>query len=453
MSQTANAPLMARDNTHLVHSLHNQAVHLSGNLWEHGDGPYIYDAEGRRFVDGLSGLWNVSLGHGRWELIAAAQRQMSTLAYSSGYSGSSNRPALELGERLAGMTYPPINRFFFTSGGGESTDSTIKTARYYWKAMGKPSKTKVISLHDAYHGVTMAAMCATGLSAYWPMFEPRMPGFRHIPSHNQYRYEAPEGEDPGVAAANELETALLEEDPDTVAVFLAEPVQGSGGVHVPPNGYFQRIREICDQYDVLLAVDEVITGFGRTGTMFGLKHWDVEPDIMQFAKGITSGYIPLGGIGISDRISEVFDSQDSPMWMHAYTYSGHPVACAVALAAIEVIESENLPSRAARSGLRLRENLTRGLHDHPHVGDIRGIGLMNAVEFVKDRQTKEVFEGSAKMALQVIEACRQRGLFTRGRSDAQCNAIYLGPPMICDDAVIDEISDIVVAAVCDVVWH
>lgn len=447
MEESNTAALMQRDNQHLFHSLHSEAGHISGNLWERGEGSYLYNADGEQFIDGLSGLWCVALGHGRRELIEASSEQMAKLAYCSGYSGSSNRAALELGERLASMTYPSINRFFLTSGGGESTDSTIKTARYFWKAQGKPSKVKVISLQEGYHGVTMAAMCATGISSYWPVFEPRMPGFSHIPSHNRYRYQVPEGGDPATAAADELEQAILREGADSVAVFLAEPVQGSGGVFIPPDGYFKRIREICDKYDVLLAVDEVITGFGRTGTLFGLEHWGVEPDIMQFAKGITSGYAPLGGIGISDRINDVFKAQDGPTWMHAYTYSGHPVSCAIALAATEIIQAENLPARAAQSGQRLRANLQKGLGDHPHVGDIRGLGLINAVELVNNRETKQRFAADDKKALQVIDACRRGGLITRGRSDAQCNVIYLGPPLTTADNTIDDIANIVTEAV------
>ena len=202
-------------------------------------------------------------------------------------------------------------------------------ARYYWKLKGKPEQSKLIRRQWGYHGVTLAAMCATGISSYWPMFEPRIPGFIHIPSPYPYRYHAPEGVIQGIAAANELEQAILREGPETVAMFLAEPVQGAGGVIVPQDDYFPRIREICDQYEVLLVADEVITGFGRTGTLFGLQHWGIEPDMIQFAKAITSGYFPLGGIGISDEIHQTMTDSGTP-WMHAYTYSSHPVGCAVA---------------------------------------------------------------------------------------------------------------------------
>ncbi|MGD8710917.1 MAG: aminotransferase class III-fold pyridoxal phosphate-dependent enzyme, partial [Ectothiorhodospiraceae bacterium] len=261
MSSDANAALITRDLEHLIHPLQSRAVHSSGHVWVRGEGAWLYDADGNGYLDGLSGLWNVTAGHGCDDLIDAATRQMSELAFASGYSGSTNPRAIELAERLSEVTYPAINRFFFTSGGGESSDSNFKMARSYWKLKGRPEKTKVISRKWGYHGVTLAAMSATGIGAYWPLFEPRVPGFVHIPSPYPYRYQGEEGVSQGVAAANELEKAILREGPETVAMFLAEPVQGAGGVIVPQDDYFPRIREICDKYDVLLVSDEVITGF------------------------------------------------------------------------------------------------------------------------------------------------------------------------------------------------
>ena len=256
MSNDINAALIERDRSHLIHPLHSGTVHAHGRVWVRGEGAMLYDANGDAFIDGLAGLWNNTCGNGRKELADAAAAQMLDLGYASGYAGSSNPNAIALAERLAGLAYPCINRFYFTSGGGESTDSNIKMARYYWKLKGRPEKTKVISRILGYHGVTLAAMCATGIPAYWPMFEPRIPGFVHIPSPYPYRYEAPEGMSQGIAAANELEKMILEEGPETVAMFIAEPVHGAGGVIPPQNDYFPRIREICDRYDVLLCADE-----------------------------------------------------------------------------------------------------------------------------------------------------------------------------------------------------
>jgi adenosylmethionine-8-amino-7-oxononanoate aminotransferase len=436
-SVSSKSELLARDLAHLIHPLHNPALQKGAHVWVRGEGARIYDADGKEYIDGLSGLWNVNVGHGRKELAQAAYDQMATLGYCSGYTGSSNVPAIELAERLSSWTYPSINRFFFTSGGGESSDSSFKTARYYWRLKGKPQKTKVISRQWGYHGVTLAAMSATGIASYWPMFEPRVPGFVHIPSPYPYRYQAPAGVSQGVAAANELEKAILKEGPDTVAMFLAEPVQGAGGVIPPQDDYFPRIREICTRYEVLFVSDEVITGFGRTGTKFGLEHWGVEPDMIQFAKGITSGYFPLGGIGVSDEIARTMDSAD-PVWMHAYTYSSHPVGCRVALANMDIIEREGLVGEAKRKGKKLLDGLRSALASHPHVGDIRGLGMMCAVEIVRDKATKEEFPASDKVGFRVHEETQKRGLYSRHRGDV----FLLAPPLVTTDAEIDRIIQI-----------
>ena len=248
MNVFTNQQLIQQDTEHLIHPLHHQGMHSNGLVWVRGKGAILEDADGKEYLDGLAGLWNNTAGHGQQMLVAAASQQMATLPYASGYTGSTNPKAIELAERLSEMMYPKINHFFFTSGGGESSDSNFKMARYYWKLKGKPDNTKVISRQWGYHGVTLAAMCATGISSYWPMFEPRIPGFVHIPSPYPYRYQAPEGVSQGIAAANELEQAILREGPEKVAMFLAEPVQGAGGDIAHQDDYFPRIREICDQY-------------------------------------------------------------------------------------------------------------------------------------------------------------------------------------------------------------
>ena len=423
-----NGDLIARDTAHLIHPLHDTRAQQSARVWVRGEGALLRDADGNEFIDGLAGLWNVLAGHGRRELAEAARAQCETLAYASGYTGSSNEPAIELAEHLAALTYPSINRFFFTCGGGEATESSVKMSRAYWKMRGKPDKTTVISRFEGYHGLTMAAMSATGLSAYWPLFEPRVPGFLHIPSPYPYRYDAPPGVSQGIAAANELEEAILREGADTVAMFLAEPVQGAGGVIVPQDDYFRRIREICDQYDVLLVADEVITAFGRTGTLFALDHWGIEPDIVQFAKAITSGYVPFGGIGINDTIASTLDD-DGRVWMHAYTYSAHPVGCAVALRNLQIIEDEDLTGQCADKGDRLLAALRAALGDHPNVGDIRGKGLMCGVELVADRSTRRSFPARDNVGPRVHQEAASRGLFSRVKAD-----IYLlAPPAVITD--------------------
>jgi adenosylmethionine-8-amino-7-oxononanoate aminotransferase len=423
-----------------MHPLHHPSSYATARIWVSGRGAIIKDATGREYIDGLSGLWNVNVGHGRSELGEVAKQQMSTLAFHSAYAGGTNEPAIKLAERLSGLTYPSINTFFFTSGGAEASETSFKTARFYWKALGKPDKIKVISRRRAYHGLTLAAMSATGLQAFWPMFEPRTPGFLHIDAPDPYRFT---NTDPsvgvGVAAANQLEEAILREGAETVAAFIAEPVQGAGGVIVPPPDYFARIREICSKHGVLLIADEVITGFGRTGRWFGLEHYGIEPDIMQFAKGITSGYVPLGGIGVSDTIRDVINGvPPGKRWMHAYTYSGHPTCCAVALANIDILERERLTERAAAAGDRLLLGL-RTLESLDGIGNVRGLGLMAAVEVVRDKATKQQFPPEAGLTQKLTDALLDRGLYTRVAMDCIC----LAPPLVTTDAEIDRIVNIV----------
>jgi adenosylmethionine-8-amino-7-oxononanoate aminotransferase len=424
------------DRAHLLHPLHHPSAYDTTRIWMSGEGAVIRDAAGREYIDGLSGLWNVNVGHGRRELAEAAAEQMARLAFHSAYAGGTNLPAIALADRLSGLVYPSINTFYFTSGGAEASETSFKTARFYWKARGKPDKVKVISRHRAYHGLTLAAMSATGLPAFWPMFEPRTPGFLHIEAPDPYRFVNRHPDvSLGVAAANTLEEAIRREGPDTVAAFIAEPVQGAGGVIVPPPDYFARIREICTQYDVLLIADEVITGFGRTGRWFGLEHYGIEPDIMQFAKGITSGYLPLGGIGVSDAVREVINGvPPARRWMHAYTYSAHPTCCAVALANIEILERERLVERAEAAGARLLAGL-RGLEAMDGVGHVRGQGLMAAVEIVADKATRQQFPAQAGLTQKLTDAMLDRGLYTRVVMDCIC----LAPPLVTSDAQIDRI--------------
>ena len=431
---------VAADHAHLLHPLHHPTMHRDPKVWVEGRGAMVKDADGREYIDGLAGLWNVNVGHGRRELAEAAMTQMSTLAYCSSYAGSTNHPAIELAERLSEVTYPSINTFFFTSGGAEATDTSIKTARFYWKALGKPDKTKIIARRRAYHGLTLAAMSATGIAAFWPMFEPRVPGFVHIDAPDPYRFS---NDEPnltiGVAAANQLEQAILAEGPDTIAAFIAEPIQGAGGVIIPPPDYFARIREICDRYGVLLIADDVITGFGRTGRWFGLEHYGVQPDIMQFAKGITSGYLPLGGIGVSDAVHDVMNGvPPAKRWMHAYTYSGHPTCCAVALKNLEILRDERLVDRAATLGPRLAARLD-SLATMDGVGHVRALGLIAAVEIVADKTTKAQYPPELQLSQRLYEALLERGLYTRVLFDCIC----LAPPLVISEQDIDRMTAII----------
>jgi len=442
---TTHRELLERDRA-LLHPLHHPSAHENPLIFESGHGVWMRTTDGKEFIDGLAGLWNVLVGHGRTELADAAQAQMSTLAYCSSYVGSSNIPAIELANRLAGFAYPSLNTTFFTSGGAESNESAFKTVRHYWKRLGKPGKVKVISRSHAYHGITLATMSATGLNAYWPMFEPRVPNFLHIDSPYPYRFagEVKPGETQGQAAARLLEEAILREGPETVGAFIAEPVQGAGGVIPPQDDYFPRIREICDQYELLFIADEVITGFGRTGEWFALNRWGVEPDIMSFAKGVTSGYLPLGGIQISDTIREVImNAPANERWMHAFTYSGHPTCCAVALANMDILENEKLVENAATMGQRLIDGLQGLAEEFTIIGNVRGKGLMSAIEFVADRETK----APAGIGETVRKACVERGLFTRIVGDT----LVFAPPLVINADEVEQIIQIVGESIADVV--
>ncbi len=442
MVVAASSPteLIQRDREHLIHPLYHPDDHESPVVFDSGRGAVLTDIEGRRYIDGLSCLWNVNIGHGRPELAEAAAEQMRRLAFASNYTGSANEPAIRLATKLAEVAYPHLNAVYFTSGGAESNESAFKTARFFWKAHDRPDKVKVISRHLAYHGVTLAAMSATGMAPYHSMFGPLVPNFMQIEPPYRYRaeYDGPEDQY-GAWAANKLEEAILREGADTVAAFIAEPVIGGGGVIPPPAGYFERIREICNQYDVLFIADEVITGFGRTGKLFALEHWGVEPDIMTFAKGITSGYLPLGGMMISDKVQRaILDVPIEKKWMHAYTYSGHPTCCAVGLVNLDIILNERLSERAAVVGERLLNGL-RNLSDHPNVGEVRGLGMMAAVELVADKKTKQPTEPSLKISDRITYECRKRGLYSRARADV----LMLAPPLMTPEETIDEIVQIV----------
>ena len=295
--------IIKADQQTLIHPLFHPSDQKEPFVWVKGEGAKLFTADGREFIDGLSCLWNVNVGHGRKELAQAAARQMEQLAFVSGYIGNTNIPAVQLSEKLASLCYPSVNHFFFSSGGGDANDSAIKTARFFWISQGRTEKLKIIGREHGYHGLTMGAMSATGFPTYWPMFGGKLPGFIHIASPYPYRFPS---ENPSVsqgrAAADLLEKAILQEGAETVAAFIAEPVQGAGGLIVPQDDYFPRIREICNKYDVLLMADEVITGFGRTGKWFALDHWNIEPDIIAWLhKDARTIMDKVNGVSLEER--------------------------------------------------------------------------------------------------------------------------------------------------------
>src|ERR1700693_2894211 len=362
------AQLLESDRRFLVHPLHHPEEHKAPLMVEEGRGAMLHLADGREVIDGLAGLWNVNVGHGRGELADAASDEMRKIAYASAYVGITNAPAINLAEKIVGRAYPSSSAVYYTTAGAESNESAFKTARYYWKVQDKPNKVKIISRMPAYH----------------KMFGPLVPGFLQVAAPYPYRWQG--NQECGIGAAEAVEKAILDEGPDTVAAVICEPVMGAGGVIVPPDSYFPKLREICDRYEVVLIAGEGITGCGRTGRWFAMGHWGVEPDIVSFAKGVTSGYLPLGGIMLSRQVHDaILTAPMDRRYMHAATYSGHPVCCAVGLRNVQIIEDEHLVERSAEQGKRLLAALEE-LYNLPNVGEVRGIGLMCGIELVADKR-------------------------------------------------------------------
>ena len=408
-----------------------------------GEGPYIWDAAGRRYLDGLSGLFVVQAGHGRHELAEAAYKQAGELAFFPLWSYAHPK-AIELAERLAALAPGDLNRVFFTTGGGEAVESAWKVARQFFKLAGKPLKHKVISRAVAYHGTTMGALSITGIPAARQDFEPLVPGAVKVANTNFYR--APEHGDDYAAfgrwAADEIERAIEYEGPDTVAAVFLEPVQNSGGCFPPPPGYFARVREICDRHDVLLVSDEVICAFGRLGHLFAADRYGYQPDIITCAKGMTSGYSPIGAMLVSDRVVEPF-RHGTTSFLHGFTFAGHPVSSAVALANLDLFEREGLPGHVRRTEGAFRATLEK-LTDLPIVGEVRGDGFFYGIELVKDKATRETFDDDESERL--LRGFLSRALFDAGlycRADDRGDpVVQLAPPLVCDQEQFDEIEQI-----------
>ncbi len=434
MLNTLDHQTLLEQDKRQLHPLHHPLRHSDPLIVDRAEGVWLHTTDGRDVLDAMAGLWNVNVGYGRTELADAAHEQMLRLPYTSNYVGMSNTPSIALAHKLAGYAHPDLNTTFFTSGGSEANDSAFKTVRYYWKRMGKKDKYKVIARKYAYHGITLAATFATGIARYHEMFGPAIPGFLHAPAPYPYRYEGDirDGESVGAAAARAIEEMIVREGPDTVAAVIAEPVQSVGGVIVPPDDYFPRVRKICDQYDVLIIVDEVITGFGRTGKRFGIQQWNLRPDILSFAKGITSGYLPLGGIQISDAIHDaIMGASDAETWMHGHTYSGHATACAVGVKNLEIFERENLTEHSRQMGDYLMQGL-QSLKEFPQVGDVRGIGLLCGIEFVKGSTHEPDYEFANKVA----NMTQARGVRARAVTNA---TLAFSPPLTINEEEIDQV--------------
>ncbi len=409
-----------------------------------GDGAYVWDEAGRRYLDGLSGLYTVQLGHGRTEIGEAMARQAAELAFFPIWSYAHPR-AIELAERLAHLAPGDLNRVFFTSGGGEAVESAWKLAKQYFKLVGQPTRHKVISRSVAYHGTTQGALSITGIPYAKQPFEPLVPSSMRVPNTNAYRAPEELRDDEkafGRWAADRIEEAIVFEGAETVAAVFLEPVQNAGGCFPPPPGYLERVREICDRHGVLMVADETITAFGRIGDTFAMSRFGVTPDIITCAKGMTSGYAPMGAMIASDRLFEPF-RHGSAMFLHGFTWSGHPVGAAAALASLDIFEREGIHAHVRENEEGFRRTLER-LHDLPIVGDVRGAGYFFAVELVQDKAQRLTL--SDEQAERVLRGYLSTALFDLGlycRADDRGDPIVqLSPPLIIGQSEFDEIEQI-----------
>jgi adenosylmethionine-8-amino-7-oxononanoate aminotransferase len=446
ISARDNASLQeaAKRNLWLHFTRHSGYADADIPLIVRGEGQYVFDQNGKRYLDGLAGLFVSQIGHGRADVAEAGARQAAELAYFPLWSYAHPR-AIELAERLASYAPGDLNRVFFTTSGSEAVEAAWKLAKQYFRLTGEPTRFKVLSRYIAYHGTTHGALAVTGLPDIKMPFEPLPAGGVRVPNTNFYR--APEfvADDLtafGVWAADEIERAILREGPESVAAIYVEPVQNSGGCFPPPPGYFQRVREICDKYGVLLVSDEVICAFGRLGYIFGSERYDYTPDIITFAKGVTSGYSPMGGMMVSDRLMEPY-LKDENTFLHGVTFAGHPVSCAVALANLDVFEKEDLLGNVRANEGAFRATLEK-LNDLPIVGDVRGDGYFYGIEMVKDKATRETFDDDESERL--LRGFLSHALFDAGlicRADDRGDpVIQLSPPLTCTQEHFDEIEQI-----------
>jgi putrescine aminotransferase len=438
------------DLRHLIHPLTDHSVLSQAGplVISQGEGCELVSEDGRRLIDGMAGLWTVNLGHGRQELIDAAVAQLRSLPYVSTFGGVSSEPAIELAEVIAELAPPGLSGVFFASGGSEANETAIKFARRHWVRSGEPDKSIVLAHERSYHGLAGVTTTATRLRPYHGDFGIGAPDVFEIPAPYTYRCAAGTPCDPATCAVctgEALEQRIAELGPERVAAVIVEPVFGSGGVIVPPPGYLRRLREICDRHRLLLIVDEVITGFGRTGTWFACEHEEVAPDLLTFAKGVTSGYVPLGGVVVSDRLWDELRApgEEPGILMHGFTHSGHPVACAVALANIATIEQEDLLARV-RELSEVTARLVAPLRDDPEVGEVRQAGLMVGIELVADKASREPWPVAAGRGRRAAAEARGRGLLTRGLLD---DILCLAPPFTISEEMLGRAVEILAESI------
>lgn len=430
------------DKKHFLHPttpIKEQQVEGPELIFESGKGICITDVNGDEYIDGVSSLWNVNVGYGRKELAEVASDQVLKLSYGSSFFNQSHEVVIRLATKLASIAPGDLDVSFFTSGGSESNESAFKIVRHYWKLKGQPEKRLIIGLENGYHGVTMGTTSATGVPEFKNMITEIAPGFLHALPHQT---ECEKGDSSHPNYERSIRGIIEKEGPENIAAVILEPIQGVGGVNIPPEGYLKAVRDLCDEHDIFMITDEVITGFGRTGKMFGVDNWNVVPDLMCVAKGITSGYVQLGAVMMSSKLrDELADMSEGPMF-HGFTYSGHPMACAVALKNIEIIEREGLVENAREMGEELLKGLKYLEENHKITAKARGLGLMAAIELLKDRETGEGFAPELFAAPAVVADCKQRNLILRPLIFGGMNAVAIAPPLISQKQDIETIVEI-----------
>ncbi|MBL0726678.1 aspartate aminotransferase family protein [Piscinibacter sp. HJYY11] len=431
----------AADASHYLHPFTDfkSLARKGSRIITRADNIYLWDSEGKKILDAMSGLWCVNVGYGRRELIDAATKQLETLPFYNSFFQTTTPPAIELAELLAQVTPPQFKHVFFSGSGSEGNDTIVRMVRRYWDLKGQPQRSVIISRHNAYHGSTMAGASLGGMSGMHEQGGLPIPGIVHIEQPFWFESDRTLSRDEfGLKAARALEARIQEIGADKVAAFIGEPIQGAGGVIVPPATYWPEIQRICDQHGILLVSDEVICGFGRTGQWFGCETFGYTPDLMTFAKGVTSGYIPLGGVMVGERVAKVL-IEEGGEFNHGYTYSGHPVACAVGLANIKLVQREGLVERVRTEiGPYLAEKFA-ALADHPLVGEAQTCGMMGALQLVKDKASGEMFDGKLEVGMVCRAHCFGNGLIMRAVGDR----MIVAPPLVMTKAQIDEMAALI----------
>ena len=441
MSKDSGLSLTEKDTSYFFHPFTALKSHEStgGKIIVEGKGSTLTDSEGNKFLDAMAGLWCVNLGYGNTELADTIHDQVKKLSYYHTFSGMSTDLAAQLSERIINMCPVPMSKVFFGNSGSDANDTHAKIIWFYNNALGRPDKKKIISRHRGYHGVTVLSAGLTGLSNLHDGFDLPLPMIRHVRPPHRLWEKAPGATDAEFSQtlADELEALIVKEGPDTVAAFIAEPVQAAGGVIVPPSEYFPAIQKVLKKYDVLLIADEVVTAFGRLGKMFGTSVVGMEPDLMTIAKGLTSAYIPLSGSIVSEKVWNVLrdGSEKYGAFGHGYTYSAHPLAAACALKTLEIVERDNYVGKAEKQGKLLHQLLQTHFEDHPLVGEIRGQGLIGAVELVANRDKPEAFDPSLKIAPRVAKRSMELGVITRALPAA--DTVAFSPPFIVTDSELE----------------